>query len=523
VTVNFTAPASGVSGTFADTGNNTTSVITDAGGVATTSTFTANDQTGAYTVSASAVGLGTVDFNLEQAFHPANDNFANAEAITSVPFNATVDITEATNESDEPQNCYSMPNTVWYSFTPTETILVRADTQGSIISNNLNVYKASGSGIFGLNLVPSGCTAYYGPVTFLAEAGQTYYLQAGGINGEVGTVKVNLEQIPPPSNDDFANATSINSLPSTIDFNTTIATFQSGEPNPSCTYSAPPYKTVWYSFTASQDGSISASIPSFNFYPFVAAYSGSGFNNLTQLGCGQYANKITFHVVHGQTYYFQVGGLNGDGGSGQFLLEATPPPQANFYTNPWDPSKYDTVQFQDNSYDPGNIGFQTYTWNFGDGTTAAGYSAPHKYAADGDYQVVHTVTTTDGRTATITQTVQIRTHDVAITKIATPASANVGQTKTITITLRNIAYPETVQIDLYKSTPNGFAWVATITKAVPALSGNRTTAVNFSYTFTSDDAKLGKVTFKAVATIIGARDAYPSDNEAISSITKVAK
>jgi hypothetical protein len=133
------------------------------------------------------------------------------------------------------------------------------------------------------------------------------------------------------------------------------------------------------------------------------------------------------------------------------------------------------------------------------------------------------VTTTDGRTASVTQTVQVRTHDVAITKIATPASANVGQTKTITVTLRNIAYPETVQIDLYKSTVNGFVWVGTVTKSVPALSGNRTTAVDFSYKFISDDAKLGKVTFKAVVTIVGARDAYPSDNEVISSITKIAK
>ncbi len=133
------------------------------------------------------------------------------------------------------------------------------------------------------------------------------------------------------------------------------------------------------------------------------------------------------------------------------------------------------------------------------------------------------MTATDGRTASITQTVQVRTHDVVITKIATPASANVGQTKTITVTLRNIAYPETVQIDLYKSTVNGFVWVGTVTKSVPALSGNRTTAVDFSYKFISDDAKLGKVTFKAVVTIVGARDAYPSDNEVISSITKIAK
>ena len=64
VTVTFTAPASGASGTFADTGTNTTTIDTDAGGVATTSIFTANNQVGVYTVSASATGLGSVNFSL---------------------------------------------------------------------------------------------------------------------------------------------------------------------------------------------------------------------------------------------------------------------------------------------------------------------------------------------------------------------------------------------------------------------------------------------------------------------------
>ncbi len=64
MTIDFTAPASGASGTFADTGTNTTSVNTDTGGVATAPAFTANDQVGAYTVSASAPGLGSVNFSL---------------------------------------------------------------------------------------------------------------------------------------------------------------------------------------------------------------------------------------------------------------------------------------------------------------------------------------------------------------------------------------------------------------------------------------------------------------------------
>jgi hypothetical protein len=45
---------------------------------------------------------------------------------------------------------------------------------------------------------------------------------------------------------------------------------------------------------------------------------------------------------------------------------------------------------------------------------------------------------------------------------------------------------------------------------------SRTTQITFSYTFTSADASVGKVTFKAVAFLLDARDALPTDNEAIA-------
>jgi hypothetical protein len=528
ITIDFSAPAIGASGTFANTGTNTTTAPTNDGGVATTSIFTANDQVGTYTISASASGLGPANFRLEQFVRPANDSFANPVPVPSLPFSRTIDdVTDATIEEGEQQWCYFTDETVWYSFTPSESMIIRTHAQGTAnsISGNVNVYHVAGPGISNLQFV--SCTGPDGTSTFLAEAGQAYYFQAGSASGQVGGIQINLEQLPFPANDDFANATLVSPpLPFNDIVDTQYSTRQTGEPTPSCAYYGPGTRSVWYAFTPASSGSFSATIYGYAFTPVFAAYTGSSMGNLTQVGCQTYTgNPLTFRANAGTTYYFQVGNLYywEQGGSMQFHLDATPPPQASFYTNPWDPSKYDTIQFQDSSYDPGQVGFQTYTWDFGDGATATGYSAPHKYAADGDYQVVHTVTTTDGRTATITQTVQVRTHDVAITKITTPASANVGQAKTITVTLRNTAYPETVQIDLYKSTANGFEWVATVTKSVPALSGNRTTAVNFSYTFTSDDATRGKVTFKAVAIIIGARDAYPSDNEAISSITRVAR
>lgn len=57
VTVTFTAPSSGASGTFAGTGTNTATATTNASGIATAPTFTANTTAGGYAVAASAPGV----------------------------------------------------------------------------------------------------------------------------------------------------------------------------------------------------------------------------------------------------------------------------------------------------------------------------------------------------------------------------------------------------------------------------------------------------------------------------------
>ncbi|HEY3827066.1 MAG TPA: carbohydrate binding domain-containing protein [Bryobacteraceae bacterium] len=64
VTVTFTAPASGASGTFAG-GAGTVNAVTNGSGVATAPAFTANATAGSYTVTGSAPGAtGTASFNL---------------------------------------------------------------------------------------------------------------------------------------------------------------------------------------------------------------------------------------------------------------------------------------------------------------------------------------------------------------------------------------------------------------------------------------------------------------------------
>ncbi len=463
-----------------------------------------------------AVALPTTGAAL--AAPPANDNFADATMIGSLPFSGSANSTEATAEFDEPQYCFGSSQTVWWSFTPTTNGLVRADTTGSDYYTNLNVYEAVGPGFGGLNFL--GCAYFAGAaIAFNVQAGTTYYLQAESVYGTSGNLQVNLQEIPPPPNDNFAAAPLITVLPFSDTVDTSAATREAGEPTASCAYSNQS-GTAWYAFMATTSGSVSAYISNPSVTPMVAAYTGSSLAGLTQLGCRNYG-RLTFHVDAGNTYYFQVSGLYDQGGSLQFNLEVAPSPVAGFYFYPGDPSAFDTVQFYDNSYDPGEVGFQSWTWNFGDGATDTVPYPAHRYATDGVYTVQLTVTTVDGRTASTSQVVQVRTHDVAITKIGAPQAASAGQTRQITVEIRNNKYPETVQVQLFKSVPGGFQFVGSYSQSVPVRPSNRTTTFSFNYTFTSDDASAGKVTFKAVASIVNARDAWPADNEAIASPTKV--
>ncbi len=473
--------------------------------------------------SVSTAATKTLTFQSPPPQPPPNDNFANATVVSSLPFNNTVSINMAGTEPYEPQFCDYSPQTVWYSFTPSIDIAVRVSLADSSISNNiLHIYQAYGSGIYYLDHL--NCVLASGSTTLIARAGTTYYFQAGS-TGEYtssGNVRINVEQFPPPPNDNWANAQSIGTLPFDGNIDASGATRETGEPTPSCAIGYYPGGTIWYAFTPQETRSISAN--AFTSNPLVLAiYTGSSLTSLTEIRCGIFASTLTFRAIAGTTYYFQVANPNAYAAVMGLHVEFTPLPQASFYFYPNDPSVFDTVQFYDSSYDPAGMGIQSEAWNLGDGTTATGCCPNHRYAAEADYTVELTVTTTDERTASTSQVVHVKTHDVAITRFTAPQSASVGQTRSFAVDVNSKRYVENVQVQLFKSVPGGYQLVGTLTQQVPVRPSNRTTSFKFSYTFTKDDATIGKVTFRAVATLIDARDALPADNEAIASPTKVSR
>ena len=320
-----------------------------------------------------------------------------------------------------------------------------------------------------------------------------------------------------PSNDNFAAATEIPGLSFSVNADTTGATFEAGEPSPSCFGSGWQLKTAWYKYTPATNSTLTARVNYNNFPTMVAVYTGDSVDALTPAGCGLYYNSATFQALANTTYYFQVSGWYDYEGIIPFSLEVTPPPQVFFNYYPSDPNIFDNVGFYSGINDPGGIYGDTYAWTTSDGATSYQGSFYHQFAADGDYTVNLTFTTYDGRSGSASQVVHVRTKDVAITTFSVPQTARVNQTKTINVNVQNKHYSDYVQVTLYKGLPGGGEQViGTLTIYVPERARQATT-FKFSYTFTADDAAVGKVTFRAVANIVNGRDALPSDNTSIAT------
>lgn len=462
---------------------------------------------------------------------PGNDDIANATVISALPYSDTLDTSEATSNASDPYSqCTSnYPEaTVWYVFTPPQDVPIEVSTAGSSYRTVMEAFSGSPD-----NLSYFGCVDGSGSLYAQLAAGTTYYFMIGANPAYPpppdtswgGTLVFNVNQVMGPANDNFADATIVDAIPFYDTISNLYLTREMGEPLASCT---PSYSTaggsMWYAYTATSTDAFLARTPFVDIGSVVAIYTGANFQDMVELGCNNFGGSVSVEPEIGTTYYIQISKIyEYEQGYIYFAIEPIPPLQASFYFYPFDPSKYDLVYFYDNTWDPAGIGVQSESWDFGDGSTASGCCPTHQYSADGDYTVTLAVTTYDGRSASASQPLSVRTHDVAITRFNTPQSAKAGQTRTITVGINNKSNAETVEVQLFRSVPGGWVYFASLTQYVPPRNANRTTDFSFSYTFTPEDAGYGKVSFRAVANIQNARDAFPADNEAISSPVKVSR
>src|SRR3989449_4403420 len=77
----------------------------------------------------------------------------------------------------------------------------------------------------------------------------------------------------------------------------------------------------------------------------------------------------------------------------------------------------------------------TFTWAFGDGSTASGRSVLHSYTAAGSFTAILTTSDSGGKTSTVSKTVDISAHGTTTIVTCSPSSVVANQSSTCTATV----------------------------------------------------------------------------------------
>jgi len=120
---------------------------------------------------------------------PANDEFANAVAISTLPFTDNLSTSEATNAADDPENdCVIGGHTVWYQFTPSADMRINANAFGSDYDTGIAVYTGTPPNLTQITCNDDVVSGQFiqSNVNFDAAAGTTYFFMVGSFGDSPG-------------------------------------------------------------------------------------------------------------------------------------------------------------------------------------------------------------------------------------------------------------------------------------------------------------------------------------------------
>jgi hypothetical protein len=110
---------------------------------------------------------------------PSNDDFASATSVAEpLPFTDAINTSEATTAADAPE-CAGNGPTVWYAFTPSQDMLIQADTFGSDYDTTLSVYTGSPGSLTQIACVDDTAGTVQSAVIMNVLATETYYFMVG--------------------------------------------------------------------------------------------------------------------------------------------------------------------------------------------------------------------------------------------------------------------------------------------------------------------------------------------------------
>ncbi len=274
----------------------------------------ATNQPGQYSFTAAGtnnLGELRVSDTVTVQVTPANDDFTNAlelPSLSNAVSSAESTTAFATHEVNEPvHQTPSAIGSVWFTWVSPWDSDINFSTEGSQSSPILVVY--SGDAL--TNLVP--LTTGDGQVARVVR-GQRYYIAADAVAGYQGHVRVSV--LPPPGNNDFANAIELLGTNGTFSGPNFSANSEPGEPVSAPENSA----SIWWRWTAPTTGDfLLGTGGSLGMTVQTAVYIGSNLSNLTAVvapvisssmggtGSGTYSG-IAFRAKAGMTYFLRFSG-----------------------------------------------------------------------------------------------------------------------------------------------------------------------------------------------------------------------
>lgn len=272
---------------------------------------------------------GPITLHVKVVTPPSNDQFGAAQAIP-LPFHTVANNTNATTQPDEPAGvpCEDSRATLWYRVTPSQDMVIRADTLGSQPDTILAVF----TGTTLANLQYRNCDddtseddnfSTQSLISWRAIAGTTYWLQVAGYDNETGPIDLTVQQVSPRPNDQRGQATVITSLPFNQVFSNRNATPQSGE-SITCGSDTQFIQSVWYRYTAPSTAGLMATTDGEDgTNAILAVFTGSTFATEDEIGC-VVQTTLNFTPEAGETYWFLVGGSDGRSGPMEFALDTQP-------------------------------------------------------------------------------------------------------------------------------------------------------------------------------------------------------
>lgn len=279
-----------------------------------------------------AVVLLLLPAPVASAAPPANDNFADAVDLgAGFPVaTETWSTVDATEETGEPYDVFTVGHSVWFRWEATTAEVVTIDTCESEFQTSLYVF--TGSDLNALtetgrdsNVDGRFCLDADG-VTFRPSPGTVYWIFVDGHGFHLpespapktqGSFRLKVQKTPDPINDDFAQATPIETSVSVeigeefsysawADGFNWNATKEAGEPDH---VGDPGGASVWYRWTAPRSGHTEIGACG-GFDTLVALYAGSTVDALSPVALDSRPAPcfVNFTAIAGTTYRIAVDG-----------------------------------------------------------------------------------------------------------------------------------------------------------------------------------------------------------------------